>query len=67
MSHGPTSYLRIKKGLQGKYEGHGCWLNGFVKPTGKIQKRRAAKKVRHKQDISNGSEFRKAWGYWEWC
>ena len=67
MSHGPRSYLKIRKGLQGKTLGHGCWYNGFVKPANKFNKRRAARRVRRNKDVSDGNEYKKLWGYWEWC
>ena len=67
MSHGSSSYLKIRKGLQGKHLGHGCWFNGFVRPSTKFDKRRASKRVRHAADVPNGKAFRKEWGYWEWC
>ena len=65
MSHGPRSYLRLgRKGLQGDLGGY---FNGFVKPGTKLDKRRAARRVRHAKDVSDGKEYRKLWGYWEWC
>jgi hypothetical protein len=67
MSHGPRSYLRIRKGLQGKDVGHGHWFNGFVKPSTKQEKRRAAKRVRRIENVPDGKAFRRAWGHWEWC
>ncbi len=67
MSHGPKSYFKIRHGLQGKQLGHGNWVNGFVKPADKREKRRTSKRVRHKIDVSNGNAFKKCWGYWEWC
>ena len=67
MSHGPRSYLKIRKGLQGKELGHGFWLNGWVAPATKFEKRRASRRARHTKDISDGKEYRKLWGYWEWC
>lgn len=69
MSHGPRSVLKIRKGLQGKDVGHGCWYNGFVKPGDKPTKRRAARRVRDEDldDIPDGSFYKKLWGYWEWC
>ena len=67
MSHGPISYLRIRHGYQGKNVGHGCWFNGFVKPSTRLEKRRASKRVRRAADVPNGKAFRKEWGYWEWC
>ncbi len=64
MSHGPQSYLRLgKKGLRKRYG----YTNGFVKPGTKLAKRRAARRVRHTKDVSDGKEYRKLWGYWEWC
>lgn len=67
MSHGVRSYLRIRKGLQGKEVGHGNWYNGFVKPSSKLEKRRASKRSRKNNDIPNGMSHRKNWGYWECC
>jgi len=67
MSHGPQSYLKLRRGLQGKELGHGCWYNGFVKPATKLEKRRAARRVRHNGAVSDGNEYKKLWGYWEWC
>ncbi len=76
MSHGPHSYLKIKKGLQGKELGHGFWYNGFVKPATKLDKRKANRKVRqaskrieedNDEDVPNGNFYKKLWGYWEWC
>ena len=67
MSHGPRSYLKIRKGLQGKHLGHGYWINGYVKPAYKRDKRLASKRVRRTVDVSNGAAFRKCWGYFEWC
>ncbi len=73
MSHGPHSYLRIKRGTHKEL---GTWYNGFVKPATKFEKRKATRKVRqaskrisddNDEDVPNGSFYKKLWGYWEWC
>ena len=64
MSHGPHSYLKLNKGCRQRIGG---WNNGFVKPCNKLDKRKASKRARRSQDLSNGNAHKRLWGYWEWC
>jgi hypothetical protein len=55
--------IRVRKGALSK---HGGWVNGFIQPTGKIQKRRASKRAR-RLHVPDGNFYRKTYGWWEWC
>ena len=63
---------RIRKGRsRGQYVLNRCngylWPSGYLQPTGKIQKRAAARSVRHFQgELPDGSAYKKLWGPFEW-
>lgn len=43
------------------------YINGVVKPGNKFWKRKSAKKVRKSKNIANGNNYKKIWGWFEWC
>lgn len=56
---------RIRLGKRGILKQHG-WMSAFIQPYGKIEKRRASRAARRCKDISDGTEHKKTYCWFEW-
>jgi len=56
---------RIRIGRKGILNVHG-WRSAFTQPSGKFYKRKASKRARQCKDLSDGTDYKKYYGWFEW-
>lgn len=66
LKHKHLRRQRIRLGARKEHQRLGGWENGYVKPTGRIWKRRFNKKIRRSQ-LQDGNHHKKIGGWYEWC
>lgn len=58
---------KLKLGNKGNRKLHGGWDSAFVVPGGKFWKRQSSKRARKaKFDLSDGMQYKKTFGWFEW-